>query len=90
LVLYAISRWQQGKAEVTYAEVNEHLPDEQADPEKINEFLLLLEEEGIDLRDDPAPAPSSHAEVFFHRFAPELLEGWKSYPVRVRGPRPSQ
>ena len=75
---------------LTYTEVNEFLPDDQVDPEKLNEFLLLLEAEGIELRDDPTPNPGSQGEILFHRFAPELLEGWKSYPVRVRGPRPSE
>src|SRR4051794_2367239 len=72
---------------LTYAEVSKCLPDGQVDPEKLDELLLLLEAEGITLREDPDP--SGQGEMLYHRFAPELLEGWKSYPVRVCGPRPS-
>lgn len=84
------------KRYLTYTEVNENLPADQEDPEKLDDFLLLLEKEGIELRDDPAPKPPRTPtpdcldEMVFHRFAPAILEGWKSYPIRVQGPRSSE
>src|SRR3954468_20313892 len=45
---------EQGKEKgyLTYSQVNDHLPDDDANPEKIDQLLLLLEREGIELIDE--------------------------------------
>src|SRR5437588_2936724 len=40
------------KGYLTYSQVNDHLPDDDANPEKIDHLLLLLEEQGIELIDE--------------------------------------
>src|ERR1700760_4791954 len=37
------------KGYLTYDQVNDHLPDDDANPEKIEQILILLEEQGIEL-----------------------------------------
>jgi RNA polymerase primary sigma factor len=41
---------------LTYDEVNSYLPDEEVNPDKLDNLLIALEEEGIDLVNEP-PAP---------------------------------
>jgi len=41
---------------LTYDEVNEYLPDEEVNPDKLDNLLIALEEEGVDLVNEP-PAP---------------------------------
>ena len=41
---------------LTYDEVNEYLPDEEVNPDKLDNLLIALEEEGIDLVNE-APVP---------------------------------
>ncbi len=41
---------------LTYDEVNSYLPDEEVNPDKLDNLLIALEEEGIDLLNEP-PAP---------------------------------
>src|SRR5262245_19344231 len=45
---------EQGKEKgyLTYSQVNDHLPDDDANPEKIDQLLILLEQEGIELIDE--------------------------------------
>jgi hypothetical protein len=43
------------KGFLTYEEVNKYLPEDEIDGAKLNEFLLLLEEESIELQDDEMP-----------------------------------
>jgi len=40
------------KGFLTYSQVNDHLPDDDANPEKIDQLLTLLEAEGIELIDE--------------------------------------
>src|SRR5438552_1551050 len=40
------------KGYLTYSQVNDHLPDDDANPEKIDQLLMLLEAEGIELIDE--------------------------------------
>src|SRR5215468_2136347 len=40
------------KGYLTYSQVNDHLPDDDANPEKIDQLLLVLEREGIELIDE--------------------------------------
>lgn len=40
------------KGYLTYSQVNDHLPDDDANPEKIDQLLVLLEEHGIELIDE--------------------------------------
>src|SRR5256714_13736241 len=37
------------KGFLTYDQVNDHLPDDDTNPEKIDQILILLEEQGIEL-----------------------------------------
>ena len=41
-----------GKGYLTYSQVNEYLPDDAVNPEKLDQLLMLLEEQGIDLIDE--------------------------------------
>ena len=41
---------------LTYDEVNDYLPDEEVNPDKLDNLLIALEEEGIDLVNQP-PEP---------------------------------
>jgi RNA polymerase primary sigma factor len=41
---------------LTYDEVNEYLPDEEVNPDKLDNLLIALEEEGIDLVSEPPAA----------------------------------
>ena len=38
---------------LTYDEVNDYLPDEEVNPDKLDNLLIALEEEGIDLVNEP-------------------------------------
>src|SRR4051794_21782453 len=40
------------KGYLTYGQVNDHLPDDDANPEKIDQLLMLLEDQGIELIDE--------------------------------------
>jgi RNA polymerase primary sigma factor len=63
---------------LTYDEVNEYLPDEEVNPDKLDNLLIALEEEGIDLVNEP-PAPEFYdvAEQTDHAMsvAEDLEEG---------------
>ena len=57
---------------LTYDEVNDYLPDEEVNPDKLDNLLIALEEEGIDLVNEPpatefydvaAQADLDHAEA---------------------------
>src|SRR5690348_18375891 len=41
-----------GKGYLTYSQVNDYLPDDAVNPEKLDQLLLLLEEQGIELIDE--------------------------------------
>ncbi|MEN6407602.1 MAG: RNA polymerase sigma factor region1.1 domain-containing protein, partial [Thermoguttaceae bacterium] len=41
---------------LTYDEVNDYLPDEEVNPDKLDNLLIALEEEGIDLVEQPPTA----------------------------------
>src|SRR3979409_2294376 len=54
------------KGYLTYSQVNDYLPDDAVNPEKLDQLLLLLEEQGIELIDEseaeereasPGPGP---------------------------------
>src|SRR5205085_5975790 len=40
------------KGYLTYTQVNDYLPDDAVNPEKLDQLLLLLEEQGIELIDE--------------------------------------
>src|SRR5258707_9421641 len=40
------------KGYLTYSQVNDYLPDDAVNPEKLDQLLLLLEEQGIELIDE--------------------------------------
>src|SRR5947207_7434382 len=41
------------KGYLTYSQVNDYLPDDAVNPEKLDQLLLVLEEHGIGLIDEP-------------------------------------
>src|SRR3984885_5252187 len=45
---------EQGKEKgyLTYSQVNDYLPDDAVNPEKLDQLLLVLEEQGIELIDE--------------------------------------
>src|SRR5438552_1929015 len=56
------------KGYLTYSQVNEYLPDDAVNPEKLDQLLLLLEEQGIELIDESEAeereaGPGAAAEV---------------------------
>src|SRR3954452_15121288 len=40
------------KGYLTYSQVNEYLPDDAVNPEKLDQLLMLLEEQGVELIDE--------------------------------------
>src|ERR1700676_2139654 len=56
------------KGYLTYDQVNDHLPDDDANPEKIDQILILLEEQGIELIEE------SEAEEREGGVAPPVLD----------------
>ena len=40
------------KGYLTYSQVNDYLPDDAVNPEKLDQLLLVLEEQGIELIDE--------------------------------------
>ncbi len=48
---------------LTYDEVNDYLPDEEVNPDKLDNLLIALEEEGIDLVTDPPASEFFDAAV---------------------------
>src|SRR6184192_1347824 len=40
------------KGYLTYDQVNDHLPDDETNPEKIDQILIMLEDQGIELIDE--------------------------------------
>src|SRR5437660_8984371 len=40
------------KGYLTYGQVNDYLPDDAVNPEKLDQLLLILEEQGIELIDE--------------------------------------
>src|SRR5436309_11856141 len=56
------------KGYLTYGQVNEYLPDDAVNPEKLDQLLLLLEEQGIELIDESEAeereaGPAAAAEI---------------------------
>lgn len=66
---------------LTYDEVNSYLPDEDVSPEKLDNLLVALEEEGVELVtdapddgfEDPKPRPSAEEVEKANATAPSLL-----------------
>src|SRR5690606_15075437 len=65
----------QGKKQgyLTYDEVNRYLPDEDISPEKLDNLLLAMDEQGIELREAP-PQPKAKKEDTFEDPAAPLAE----------------
>ena len=58
------------KGYLTYSQVNEYLPDDAVNPEKLDQLLMILEEQGIELIDETeaeereaGPAPARDGEA---------------------------
>src|ERR1700724_1337810 len=69
------------KGYLTYGQVNDHLPDDDANPEKIDQLLILLEDQGIELIDESEVdereqeiALAKKIEVTRKRFRRKVLE----------------
>ena len=50
------------KGYLTYDEVNDYLPDEAVNPEKLDNLLIALDEEGIELVNEPPPTVRSRQD----------------------------
>jgi RNA polymerase primary sigma factor len=50
--LKALIEQGKGKGYLTYSQVNDYLPDDAVNPEKLDQLLLVLEEQGIELIDE--------------------------------------
>lgn len=48
---------------LTYTQINNYLPDEAVNPEKLDDLLMLLEEHGLDIVQDDYQPPLSAAEL---------------------------
>jgi RNA polymerase primary sigma factor len=78
---------------LTYDEVNEYLPDEAVNPEKLDNLLMALDEAGIELLNDPpadGPQPSegikpaaAPAEEEILSLPPEELRKLNNDPIRL-------
>jgi RNA polymerase primary sigma factor len=82
-----IARGQQ-QGYLTYDEVNAYLPDEAVDPEKLDNLLVALEEQGIELVDEPPevraePAPTSAAPAVSEQLTLPEESRWSDDPVRL-------
>ena len=66
---------------LTYDEVNDYLPDEEVNPDKLDNLLIALEEEGIDLLNEP-PAP----EFYDAAEASETAEASAEYLAKGEAP----
>ncbi len=82
---------------LTYDEVNEYLPDEAVSPEALDNLLMALDEQGIELSDEPPeqfeeptkPAPSADEVQQQHELTalplapPDELRKLQSDPIRM-------
>ena len=73
-----------GKAQgyLTYDQVNEYLPDEAVNPDKLDNLLMALEDQGIELVNEPP-------EVDFSALA-EVSDSGDDRPLRPRRHKPSE
>jgi RNA polymerase primary sigma factor len=60
------------KGYLTFTQVNDHLPDDDANPEKIDHLLVLLEEHGIELIDEGEAEERDGAEALDEEARNEL------------------
>src|SRR5947199_9128466 len=60
------------KGYLTYSQVNDHLPDDDANPEKIDQLLILLEDQGIELIDEAEVEEREHAGAIDDQVRAEL------------------
>src|ERR1035438_4646446 len=60
------------KGYLTYSQVNDHLPDDDANPEKIDQLLILLEDQGIELIDEAEVEEREHAGAIDDEVRAEL------------------
>src|SRR6266702_953732 len=53
------------KGYLTYGQVNDYLPDDAVNPEKLDQLLLLLEEQGIELIDESEAEARTELDLSF-------------------------
>ncbi len=75
----------QGKKQgyLTYDQVNDYLPDEDVNPEKLDDLLSALEERGIELVNEPKDPAKNVAAAEENRFAGEQLPKLSDDPIRM-------
>src|SRR5438128_8199540 len=85
------------KGYLTYSQVNDHLPDDDANPEKIDQLLTLLEGAGIELTDEADVEELVAGGLGMRRLDPRdfyIFEGWwlgqGSYSIIVANPDPAK
>ncbi len=61
-----------GKGFLTYSQVNDYLPDDAVNPEKLDQLLLVLEEHGIELIDESEAEEREAAPVAAEEAAADL------------------
>src|SRR6201982_52973 len=80
------------KGYLTYSQVNDYLPDDAVNPEKLDQLLLVLEEQGIELIDEseaeereagPTPSPIDSAGELDLSFMDEEDSRRIDDPVRM-------
>src|SRR3954451_23284920 len=80
------------KGYLTYSQVNDHLPDDDANPEKIDQLLILLEDQGIELIDESEAeereggAPAAPVLADESRAGVDLSFGDEEDPRRIDDP----
>ncbi len=78
---------------LAYSQLNDDLPDDAFDPNKLHVGLPLREKQGIALRHESQSKDRRHPspeQKTFRKCTPEELKSWKSYPIRISGPRLSR
>src|SRR5438874_8233820 len=69
------------KGYLTYSQVNDYLPEEAVNPEKLDQLLLLLEEQGIELIDESeaeereaGPSPALNDDEARNHLEPSFMD----------------
>jgi len=58
-----LSRLARGKGEITYDELNQQIPKEMVSPERIDELILALAEQGVEVVDRPGEGVTARAKA---------------------------
>ena len=73
---------------LTYDEVNDYLPDEEVNPDKLDNLLIALEEQGIDLVNEPPPKEFYDVAEQAEHGSSRRPGGWRSTRRPAEAPLP--